>query len=255
MARLVGVVEPGSVAICGQNRLNAASGHGQRLMDPSTLLARSRSLPTRGTRSARSSGLEALVGGDCAGDSRGLVTGIGRSRGGCRGTGRAGCRPSCCPALGAVSVRAELDVQGVSMRTAPASIKALCGLPCSASTISRINARLDGMLARCAARQLDEAAPHLTLDARYDSAPRAVPPQCARRAAPPDPTTMAVRRAAALCPPRSPGGVAGPAGLAPALGAARPPALRLGRSPGRRHAHRLPAPAAAPHAPHVADPT
>ena len=42
------------------------------------------------------------------------------------------------------------------------------GTPFSASTISRINKGLDGVLRRLAERRLDEAYPYLILDARYE---------------------------------------------------------------------------------------
>ena len=44
----------------------------------------------------------------------------------------------------------------------------LCGHTFSASTISRINASLDGVLSRFADRWLDEAHPYLVLDSRYE---------------------------------------------------------------------------------------
>ena len=59
-------------------------------------------------------------------------------------------------------------VQGVSTRTVKAITEELCGHTFSASTISRINASLDGMLRRVAKRRLDEAYPYLILDARYE---------------------------------------------------------------------------------------
>ena len=59
-------------------------------------------------------------------------------------------------------------VQGVSTRTVKAITEELCGHTFSASTISRINASLDGMLRRFAERRLDEAYPYLILDARYE---------------------------------------------------------------------------------------
>ena len=44
----------------------------------------------------------------------------------------------------------------------------LCGHTFSASTVSRINKSLDGLLRRFAQRRLDEAYPYLILDARYE---------------------------------------------------------------------------------------
>jgi transposase-like protein len=46
--------------------------------------------------------------------------------------------------------------------------EALCGQRVSASTVSRLNQTLDEELARFASRPLEEAYPHLTLDARYE---------------------------------------------------------------------------------------
>ena len=67
-----------------------------------------------------------------------------------------------------VSALAEMYVQGVSTRKVKAITEALCGHTFSASTISRINASLDGVLSRFAERRLDEAYPYLVLDARYE---------------------------------------------------------------------------------------
>ncbi len=67
-----------------------------------------------------------------------------------------------------VSALAEMYVQGVSTRKVKAITEELCGHTFSASTISRINASLDGMLRRFAERRLDEAYPYLILDARYE---------------------------------------------------------------------------------------
>ena len=67
-----------------------------------------------------------------------------------------------------VSALAEMYVQGVSTRKVKAITEELCGHTFSASTISRINASLDGMLRRVAKRRLDEAYPYLILDARYE---------------------------------------------------------------------------------------
>ena len=66
-----------------------------------------------------------------------------------------------------VSALAEMYAQGVSTRKVKAVTEELCGHTFSASTISRINKSLDGLLRRFAPRQLDEAYPYLILDARY----------------------------------------------------------------------------------------
>ena len=67
-----------------------------------------------------------------------------------------------------VSALAEMYVQGVSTRKVKAITEELCGHTFSASTISRINKSLDGLLHRFAQRHLDEAYPYLILDARYE---------------------------------------------------------------------------------------
>ena len=67
-----------------------------------------------------------------------------------------------------MSALAEMYVQGASTRKVKAITEELCGHTFSASTISRINASLDGMLRRFAARRLDEAYPYLILDARSE---------------------------------------------------------------------------------------
>jgi len=67
-----------------------------------------------------------------------------------------------------VSALAEMSVQGVSTRKVKAITEELCGHTFSASTISRINKGLDGLLRRFAQRRLDEAYPYLMLDARYE---------------------------------------------------------------------------------------
>ena len=58
----------------------------------------------------------------------------------------------------------------MSTRKVKAITEELCGHTFSASTISRINTSLDGVLRRFAERRLDEAYPypHLILDARYE---------------------------------------------------------------------------------------
>jgi putative transposase len=67
-----------------------------------------------------------------------------------------------------VAALAEMYVQGVSTRKVKAVTEELCGHSFSASSISRINKRLDAELARFAARPLDEPCPYLILDARYE---------------------------------------------------------------------------------------
>ena len=64
-----------------------------------------------------------------------------------------------------VSALAALSVQGVSTRTVKAIPEELCGHTCSASTVSRINASMDSVLRRAAARR---AYPYLVLDACYE---------------------------------------------------------------------------------------
>ena len=67
-----------------------------------------------------------------------------------------------------VSALAEMYVQGVSTRKVKAVTEELCGHTFSASTVSRINKSLDGLLRRFAQRRLDEAYPYVILDARYE---------------------------------------------------------------------------------------
>lgn len=67
-----------------------------------------------------------------------------------------------------VSALAEMYVQGVSTRKVKAITEELCGHTFSASTISRINKSLDGVLRRFAERRLDEAYPYVIFDARYE---------------------------------------------------------------------------------------
>jgi putative transposase len=67
-----------------------------------------------------------------------------------------------------VSALAEMYVQGVSTRKVKAITEELCGHTFSASTVSRINKSLDGLLRRFADRRLEEAYPYLILDARYE---------------------------------------------------------------------------------------
>ena len=67
-----------------------------------------------------------------------------------------------------VSALAEMYVQGVSTRKVKAVTEELCGHTFSASTVSRINKSLDGLLRRFAQRRLEEAYPYVILDARYE---------------------------------------------------------------------------------------
>lgn len=67
-----------------------------------------------------------------------------------------------------VSALAEMYVQGVSTRKVTAITEALCGQSFSASTISRINKKLDAELTKFARRPLEEEYPYLILDARYE---------------------------------------------------------------------------------------
>ena len=67
-----------------------------------------------------------------------------------------------------VSALAEMYIQGVSTRKVKAITEELCGHSVSASTISRINKRLDRTLTAFATRELDEPMPYLILDARYE---------------------------------------------------------------------------------------
>lgn len=67
-----------------------------------------------------------------------------------------------------VSSLSEMYVQGVSTRKVKAVTEGLCGHGFSASTISRINAKLDDELEKFARRKLEEAYPYLILDARYE---------------------------------------------------------------------------------------
>ena len=71
-----------------------------------------------------------------------------------------------------VSALAEMYVHGVSTRKVKAVTEELCGHTFSASTISRINKSLDGLLRRFAQRRRDEAYPYLN-------------PRCALRKGPP----------------------------------------------------------------------
>jgi putative transposase len=67
-----------------------------------------------------------------------------------------------------VSALTEMYVQGVSTRKVKAITEELCGHEFSASTISRLNEKLDAELERFAKRRLSEPYPYLILDARYE---------------------------------------------------------------------------------------
>lgn len=67
-----------------------------------------------------------------------------------------------------VGAMTEMYVQGVSTRKVKAVTEELCGHEVSASTISRLNGKLDEELDRFAKRRLPEAYPYLILDARYE---------------------------------------------------------------------------------------
>ena len=67
-----------------------------------------------------------------------------------------------------VSALTEMYVQGVSTRKVKAVTEELCGHEFSASTISRMNQSLDKELDKFAKRRLEDAYPHLILDARYE---------------------------------------------------------------------------------------
>ena len=67
-----------------------------------------------------------------------------------------------------VSALSEMYVQGVSTRKVKAITEELCGHSFSASTVSRINVKLDEELEKFAARQLEEPYPYVILDARYE---------------------------------------------------------------------------------------
>lgn len=67
-----------------------------------------------------------------------------------------------------VGAMTEMYVQGVSTRKVKAITEELCGHEVSASTISRLNVKLDEELDRFAKRQLNDPYPYLILDARYE---------------------------------------------------------------------------------------
>jgi putative transposase len=65
-----------------------------------------------------------------------------------------------------VGALVEMYVQGVSTRKVKAISEELCGHEFSASTVSELNEKLDGELARFAGRRLEEEYPYVVLDAR-----------------------------------------------------------------------------------------
>ena len=67
-----------------------------------------------------------------------------------------------------VGALTEMYVQGVSTRKVKVITEELCGHEVSASTISRLNVKLDEELEHFAKRKLPEAYPYLILDARYE---------------------------------------------------------------------------------------
>lgn len=67
-----------------------------------------------------------------------------------------------------VSTLMEMYIQGVSTRKVKRITEELCGHQFSASSVSRINRRMDGQLQRFHERRLEEAYPYLVLDARYE---------------------------------------------------------------------------------------
>lgn len=67
-----------------------------------------------------------------------------------------------------VAALIEMYVQGVSTRKIKAVSEELCGHEFSASTISELNATLDGELEKFARQRLEAEYPYLILDARYE---------------------------------------------------------------------------------------
>lgn len=62
----------------------------------------------------------------------------------------------------------QMYVQGVSTRKVKEITEALCGHSFSASSVSRMTARLDGELQQFSQRRLEESYPYLVVDARYE---------------------------------------------------------------------------------------
>lgn len=67
-----------------------------------------------------------------------------------------------------VAAMMEMYVKGVSTRKVKAVTEELCGHQFSASTISRLNKRLDATLKAFSERKLTEEYPYVILDARYE---------------------------------------------------------------------------------------
>ena len=67
-----------------------------------------------------------------------------------------------------VSALMQMQVHGVSTRKVAKVTEALCGHGFSASTISRLNAKLDAELGKFAERRLEGSFPYLILNARYE---------------------------------------------------------------------------------------
>ncbi len=67
-----------------------------------------------------------------------------------------------------VTAMMKMYVKGVSTRKVTAITEELCGQSFSASTISRLNAKLDEQLKRFFERRLEEPFPYLIVDARYE---------------------------------------------------------------------------------------
>jgi len=67
-----------------------------------------------------------------------------------------------------VAALAEMYVQGVSTRKVKEITEELCGHEFSASSISRVTARLDEELDRFSRRPLEEEYPYVVVDARYE---------------------------------------------------------------------------------------
>ena len=67
-----------------------------------------------------------------------------------------------------VAALMEMYVKGVSTRKVKAVTEELCGHEFSASTISRLNKKLDATLKAFAERKLTEEYPYVILDARYE---------------------------------------------------------------------------------------
>jgi transposase-like protein len=67
-----------------------------------------------------------------------------------------------------VAAMMEMTIQGVSTRKVTKITEELCGTSFSASTVSRLNSRLDEGLTAFHERRLEEHYPYLILDARYE---------------------------------------------------------------------------------------